>query len=93
MSRSLSLNVLKINESCIWSPGDPVHGCAEFYKVAATVIAASLIEDRDGGGDWPPAKRPRLESVIAQREGATVGQPNRKPTASWSTGTLPPARG
>jgi hypothetical protein len=81
------LDELTVNGEPMWRYGEPVHCCEEFYRLAAEAIASRI-----GGGE-DETKRPRLESVIVKRSGSDRASKSKKPTASWSTGTLPPQRG
>ena len=87
------LDELTVNGEPMWRFGEPVHCCSDFYHIAAEAIASRI-----GGGDdesvaGPQSKRPRLESVVVKRIGSDRASKPKKPTASWSTGTLPPQRG
>jgi hypothetical protein len=86
----LALDELTVNRAPLWRDGEPVHCCDDFYQLAAEAIASSIGEGGEESAAGPPSKRPRLESVIVKRIGSDRALKPKKPTASWSTGTLPP---
>jgi hypothetical protein len=85
------LSELTFQEAALWPANDPVHVIGPAYTALARVISAHLKADDDGTEN--PPKRPRLASVVVQREEAASNSRGRPAAAaSWSTGMLPPVR-
>jgi hypothetical protein len=78
------LDELTVNGEPIWRFGEPVHCCAEFYRLAAEAIASRIGGGEDESAAGPPNKRPLLESVVVKRIGSDRASKSKKPTASWS---------
>jgi hypothetical protein len=86
------LSELTFQDAALWPANDPVHIIGPAYNAMARLISGQLHTDDNCSSENPP-KRPRLASVVVQREevaGSSQGRPAA--AASWSTGMLPPAR-
>jgi hypothetical protein len=85
-----SLSELTFQEQPLWAKEDPVHCIGPAYISLARHVRDMVLTEEvsDEGGSTP--KRPRLESVVVQREQAAGrAGPSKGMAASWSTGSLP----
>jgi hypothetical protein len=84
---------LTVQGEPMWPAGDPVHAAGQYYAEMASLVAESVRNIvLDDGGLPPPAKRPKLASIVVRRENEKPQASNIRHRASWSTGKLPPVR-
>jgi hypothetical protein len=91
-----TLPELTVQGEPMWAVGDPVHAAGQYYAEMAALVAESVRSIvLDDGGLLPPAKRPKLASIVVRRENERPQASTSRHRASWSTGKLPPvcARG